>query len=684
MLDLGTYVAGSVSIVVVVTVLGWGCARVRQAMLPEWSGPPARLAEVVIAVATALGLAQILGSLGEFRRIPMLIAYLTAGIAMAVAGRRLRVARQISVARDAEDLTPKSELVARSPRGEVFAAAVALAVVASQWTTHVADALHRGMTHADTVWYHGPYAARFVQSGRVTGLLDSTDALHAFAGHNSELVHALFILPFGRDLLSPLVNMGWAALAILAAWCVGRRLGVAALCVLGVILVLGLPTVAGTHPGQASNDVAAGALLLAAVALLLEGELAPVPTGLAAAAAGLALGTKHTVAAPLVLLSVGVVALAFRARRPVVAAVWCVVLGLTGSCWFVRNSVLAHNPVPFYELHLGPVSLPSALEHRGESLGEYLRDGDFWRRLFGLSDGLTQAFGRAWPVVLLLALGTGVALVVTAGRMPLERLAGVAVLAGAVAHVFTPLTAGAYGFSFAFNLRYLTPVLLLGLALWPRTFGTRSTPWRQIACFTVLGLVLLNATAHHHERTPAWPSDQLVPGILAGVGVVVATAVVRAAKNRRSIVSVALAAAMLLASGIGAGWFVQRRYLEHRYVHAGLPLDKVDAVFRDLRRQKVAVFGVLEGYPIFGRDLSNRVWHPRGPTHGAPVELCRRWRQILAAGGYTYVVFSQQAFAPQGPAPEWIADDSATRQVTREGGTVVYRVDRDLNPDGCA
>jgi hypothetical protein len=171
------------------------------------------------------------------------------------------------------------------------------------------------MTHADTLWYHGPYAARFVQSGRLTGLLDRGDALHTYAGQNSELVHALLILPYGRDILSPFVNVGWAAVALLAAWCIGRRFGVPALSLLGVVVVLGLPIIVGTHPGQASNDVAAGALLLGAIALLLEGQMQPLPIGLAAIAAGLALGTKLTVAAPIALLTVGIVVVGLRTRR---------------------------------------------------------------------------------------------------------------------------------------------------------------------------------------------------------------------------------------------------------------------------------------------------------------------------------------------------------------------------------
>ena len=44
---------------------------------------------------------------------------------------------------------------------------VIVAIVGAQWAGKAATALARGMTHPDTVWYHGPYAVAFVQRGRL-------------------------------------------------------------------------------------------------------------------------------------------------------------------------------------------------------------------------------------------------------------------------------------------------------------------------------------------------------------------------------------------------------------------------------------------------------------------------------------------------------------------------------------
>ena len=55
---------------------------------------------------------------------------------------------------------------------------------------------------------------------------------------NSELLHAAGMVIIGRDVLSPLLNLGWSALALLASWCLGRPWGVGGLSVLGALVVL--------------------------------------------------------------------------------------------------------------------------------------------------------------------------------------------------------------------------------------------------------------------------------------------------------------------------------------------------------------------------------------------------------------------------------------------------------------
>src|SRR4029079_7176131 len=98
------------------------------------------------------------------------------------------------------------------------------------------------------------------------------EGVQQYYPYNAELLHGIAAMAFDRDVLSPLLNIGWGVLAALAAWCIGRSRGAAPLSLLGLLVVLGLPALTATQPGQASTDVAGLALLLACAALLVEGD----------------------------------------------------------------------------------------------------------------------------------------------------------------------------------------------------------------------------------------------------------------------------------------------------------------------------------------------------------------------------------------------------------------------------
>jgi hypothetical protein len=536
------------------------------------------------------------------------------------------------------------------------------------------------MTHADTLWYHAPYAARFVQDGRINELTDRADVIQAYFPLNSQLFHALAILPFDRDVLAPLVNVGWAALALLAAWCVGRRRGLGALSLLGAFTVLALPMLAGTHPGQASNDVACAALLLAAVAILLEGELTVMPTAVAGLAAGLALGTKVTVALPVAILTVGVVVLAFRRRRLMVGALWCGALVLSGGYWFARNWAVADNPLPWFDLDLGPLSFTASAEERGASIVDHLTDGAIWSDVY--LPGLSQALGRLWPVVLVVAVAM-VALAIAREGRPLLRLTGLALAAGIVAYLFTP---SGGGLNFGFNVRYLAPVLLVAFALLPLTVEGLGARWRQGAVVVFAGLLVAGVTSPHRERIAAWPGGYLVPGVVTGVVVLGALVLVhRPGFRRPSLAALVAAGVLVVAVCLAGGWVVQRRYLDQRYEDAGLALDPVYAPFREVHDDDVIVFGTVEVYPTFGLDLSNRVRQGGGRVGRQGRDATCEQFGAVRAGRYGFVVLTQFGVVFGSRPPEsWFVDDPAATEVARDGDSVVYRVDGPLEPAECA
>src|SRR4051794_15948283 len=92
-----------------------------------------------------------------------------------------------------------------------------------------------------------------------------------FYPQNSELLHGVGILLTGRDTLSLFINFGWLAMAFLAAYCVGRPYGRGALTTVAAAILLACHTLVVRDPGSAKNDLAAAALLLAAIAILVEG-----------------------------------------------------------------------------------------------------------------------------------------------------------------------------------------------------------------------------------------------------------------------------------------------------------------------------------------------------------------------------------------------------------------------------
>jgi hypothetical protein len=661
------YLAGLAAIAGVVAALGWGAWRLRRALLSGWSGARARLAEVVLALAALIGVAQIMGAIGMFSPGPMLGVLVGTGVAMGVVASRLTPSQP--------DGTDAEAVSTPSPRAEMVTAALATALVATQWATHVGVALGAGMTHPDTLWYHQPFAARFLQQGSFTGLDHLGYPESRYFPFNSELVHALTTMPFGNDVLSPLVNMGWAALALLAAGCIGRRRGLGPLCLLGAVVVLGLPTLAGTQPGQASNDVAAAALLLAGVALLLEGDLAPKPAAFAGIAVGLAVATKLSVVLPAAALTIVVVVLAVRAKNRLTAVTWCGALVVFGSFWFLRNWVVADNPLPFFDLHLGPLHFPKGAGHSGPALIGDLLDSSQWRDFY--VPGLWASLGRLWPLILLLALG-GAALALARGRA-LDRLIGGAALVGVVGYALTPNTGG---LSFSFNVRYLAPTLLIGFVVLPlalERFG--ALRWRRAAVFVLAGLVVVGASSPQRERIDAWPTDNLFWAALVGIAVLVGAALL-ARRRRLAPVPVALTAAVVAVAVLGGGFWVQRNYLEHRYVDAGLHSDRIYEQFRDVEDSRVAVIGTVEVYPMFGLNLSNRVVQP-ADAGSKDSEPCTSWR-VLLDGDFRYVLVDSFGVVQAARPPEkWFTENPSVREVLREGESVLYRVGGELRPPEC-
>jgi hypothetical protein len=605
---------------------------------------------------------------------------------------------------------------------------IALAVVAvvfAHWGLTAKGALDRGIFNFDSLWYHLPFSVEMAQSHSVTGLHHpETVFTNWFYPQNSELVHAAGILLTQRDTLSLFVNFGWLAIAFLAAWCAGRPYGRAPLTTIAAAVLLECHTLVVREPGAAKNDLMAAALLLAAIAILLNartGDSRPYGWPLAAAglATGLAVGTKSTALAMAVALTVAVVVLAPVGRRRAAAAWWLLPALAGGGYWYLRNLIAAGNPLPQVE-SLGPITLPHPERLQSGrpdfSIAHYATDTAVWREYFG--PGLEHAFGVLWPVVVGAAIA-GALLAVLRGGDRVLRWMGAVVLAGLLAYLFTPLSAaGAEGapVGFAINIRYAVPPLLAGLVLLPLAplFGARRSEaggagderraqavprWATCGLLGLLLAILVigdrpDAALRDPDRIFAWAVALLFVGAPA--------ALLLARRRGASRGAVVAGAAGLVLALVAIGYPVQRDYLRDRFRNAdpdtsipGMHLDAAYRWARDVDGARIGLAGTTAGfleYGFYGNDLSNRVTYLglEGP-HGAfnTIPDCRRFREAVNAASLDYLVtapflnFIHPSDPVRSPEAGWLRGETAVEAVRRSGPVTVWRVRGRLDPAAC-
>ena len=740
MVSLGSYLLGALELAAVALSLGFSAYRLRARLLPAWTGAPARLVEVIVGVALLIWISEILGLFNLL--YPGLLVVLSAALASitALATRGPGVSPAggggAGVPRGAQDAQHPSTVGDAAPTGpagrDAWSLAVmtlVIAVVVFHWAVTTKHALDRGIFNFDSLWYHMPFAADMAQSHSVTGMVHvETVFTNWFYPQNSELLHAVGILLTGRDTLSLFMNFGWLAVAFLAAWCTGRPYGRGSLAVVAAAILLECHTLVVRDPGAAKNDLAAAALLLAAIAVLVTAWNARSPAqdesdveksrglrgkalqrlepgwgvAMAGLAVGLAVGTRVTVLAMAGALSVAVIVLAPKGRRWAAAGWWFVPAVLGGGYWYLRNLIVAGNPIPEIE-HLGPISLPHPerlQEGRPDfSIVHYATDTGVWRHYF--APGLHEAFGVLWPLVV---GGAAVAALVAlvAGRDRIVRWVGAVALFGLLAYLFTPLSAaGAEGepVGFGINIRYVIPALLAGIVLLPlpRLFDDRRRQWVLMAALVLVFLVSDRPDDALHDSARVFAFLFVVLAVL----VPAALWLLRERRGARAAFLAGLAALALAVVAIG--YPLQRHYLEGRFANDGpadtqIPGMNLDSTYRWARGIEDARIGLagttagFAGYGLFGTDLSNRVRYlgeegPRGAFNAIPT--CAQFRAAVNAADLDYLVTSPFLdFLHPGdpiPSPEarWLRGEDAVSPVLRSGPVTVWKVDGRLDPGGC-
>lgn len=747
MVSAGSYILSALALAAVGLSLGFTAFQLRRRLLPAWEGAPARLVEAVVGIALLIWLGELLGTLQIFYA-PVLVAscLLTSGL---IAWRiRPSVLKQSPLPGGGTDLGDHPEEAApaapaagggsKSVTGPGGPGALGwvvtigvVALVFAHWGLTTKDALDRGIFNFDSLWYHMPFAADMVQNHSVTGLhYTETIFTNWFYPQNSELLHATGILLTHRDTLSLFLNFGFLALSFLAAWCIGRPYGRGHLTVVAAAVVLECHTLVVREPGAAKNDLVAAALLLAAVAILVnvwaahrergseeEGKgRGGLPVGWPLAAAGLAVGlsvgTKSTAVAMAAGLTLAVLVLAPAGRRWAAAGWWFVPALLGGGYWYLRNLIVAGNPLP-QATSLGPISLPHPerlQEGRPDfSIVHYATDTGVWRDYF--EPGVHQAFGALWPLVIAGAVVGGL-LALFRARDSVLRWMGAVVLLGLVAYLFTPLSAaGAEGapVGFAINIRYVIPPLLLGMVLLPVAFR-RLEGWREwVLLALLLAILVITDRSDAALRDPARTFGLALAFIL----VVVPAVLVWGSRRSASVPgggspaatgpagprawSLGFATLALLVLAIG--YPLQRHYLNDRFASGsevpGLNLESAYVWARDKSNARIGLAGTTAGflqYGFYGTDLSNQVIYlgKKGP-HGAynAIPTCAAFRTAVNAADLDYLVTTPFLnFVHTGepvPSPEavWLRGDKAATPIKRDGTTTIWRINGKLNPSAC-
>ena len=518
-----------------------------------------------------------------------------------------------------------------APKVGTAALLIALGVASftvAEWTFPSQLSLDLGMFGGDTTWYHMPFAAGIAQE-HSTVHLHFTDPLRLaawFYPQSTELIHGAAIVLFKSDWLSPLINLFWLAIALLAAWCVGRPYKVGPATLVAGAIVLDAGVMIETQPGEGRNDIMGLAFLIAFAAFLINGHQrrAPVagavqdaperdaplldkgPLVMAGIAAGLAGSVKYTFLIPVVAITVGVVLFSGRGRRWTTAWVMAVPMLVVGGYWYLRAAIkTGGNPIPITKF--GPLQLPTPdqmpLDPRPRfAVAHYLGEPTIYRRWF--FPQLDNAFGPLWPLILIVAVAAAVFIVVRS-RNRILRVIAAAALATAFVYLFTPLTAAGQDGSptgFFTNTRYLVPGLVLALTLLPIARPLRAPDKRAWQTL----LFLAGVYAITVLTTPRWYPGYIFGTIFITLALVWVPAGLVLGRVRgefsRGLVAVVGAVVLLLAVVLGRAQEVQ--YADHHYTKSTLflgeggPQEAYDFA-RRLRHKRIGIVGSSE--IIFGQ-----------------------------------------------------------------------------------
>jgi hypothetical protein len=715
--SFGSYIGGCFAVIGIVSAVGLGGYWLRRWIVPEFSGALARLADATIATGLLVASLELLGTLSILTIGWTILVCIAVGLLAALLGWR-------NAPRDGREIS--------APQVQTIALIIALGVASftvAEWTFPSQLSLDQGMFGGDTTWYHMPFAARFAQEHSIVHL-HYTDPLRLaawFYPQSSELIHGAAIVLFKSDWLSPLINLIWLAIALLAAWCVGRPYKVGPATLVAAALVLDSGVMIETQPGEGRNDIMGLAFLIAFVAFLINAHQrrapdagavqdaperdAPLldkgPLVIAGIAAGLAASVKLTFLIPVVAIGLGVIVFSGKGRRLTTAWVLALSTFLMGGYWYVRAMIkTGGNPIP--TIGFGPLHLPRPdqmpLDPRPRfAVAHYLTEPTIYRKWF--FPQLDNALGPLWPLILIVAVAAAV-YIAFRSRNTILRVIAVAALLTAAVYVFTPLTAAGQEGSptgFFTNTRYLIPGLVLALVLLPIARPLRAPDrraWQTLLFLTVVYAITV-------LTTPRWYPGFIVGTVFLTLALVWAPAALGLGRSRRSVSRAVVAggAAVVLLLAIVLGRAQEVQYVDHHYTETDHFLQdggpkQAYAFARKQHDKRIGIAGSGEiffgQYGFYGANLDNDVQYIGVPGADGAYRLatsCPQFRRRINAGSYDYLIlsrFTQDSIDAEYwyPIYRWVRSDPALKQIIEEPDITpepdyVFKVNGKLDPASC-
>ncbi len=697
-MSFAAYLAGTAGLLAGLTFVVIPAVLISRRLLPGWSGPVVVLSVFLLTVAVALIAAILLGSFGLLHGWSLLL--LTGFFAAAsLYWHRSFGSEELAALGENELREPESPAATPGSRWRLLnlTALTVAAFALGAFSIGVRVKYGTGMTGFDSTWYHGPFAAGFAASGDTLSLnFLAPQFLSWFYPQNSELIHSLGILAYGNDLISPALNLGWFAGCLLAAWCIGRPYGGAAISLAAVAVVLVSPALAD-QAGEARNDLNGAFFLLAGIAVLVEAlsrtrKISVGPALIVALAAGLAAGTKVNFLPAAIVLAAGLLFACPAKTRARHSGFIALGLLVGGAFWYLRNLIQSGNPLPWLN-HLGPLGMPGPDQDVGgrdaASVWSYLSDVDVFTDWF--FPGLHDAFGAGWPLLLAVS-AAGVVFALMRRSGPARRIAAAVAIALVLAWLFSPTSAsGPPGEpnGFISGLRYLAPALAVSMALLGAVAGPRGIGARWLAMGVVLLLFPFSLLAGQ-----TWSVSQVAGAVLVALLVLLATLIWRffarnAGRGRGKAVAFATAAVV---AAILFGQALQSSYFENRYKDPEFTTPGLNRAFawaQDVDSESIATNATRQ-YPFFGRLLGNQVDFIglRRPAGGfVKPETCEQFRQAVAAGDYRYLVLTLDRQGTNLEFPreaDWIDGDPSAKRIETLAPTVTYELGGKPDPDLCS